>query len=159
MNHGKEGRQLIEPIVIVALAGLVVILLGGWVLADRRAARAEAECRSWESRWEDQRGHKAELQARIAGLTETIQGKDATILELKREGFSPPATQPPILPEGQEREKLPPEIMAAIEAVSDPNEPLRTELVSDAWREMQDERETEKIAAEILQGSDLNPYL
>lgn len=98
----------------------------------------------------------ARLEAEIEWLRAELARKDETMLALRREGFDPVSVQPDVPRMVQPR--LDPVILAAIEAVAAPHEPLYGRLRASAERDLAAGIEPERIAAETRRGSTLNPF-
>lgn len=108
----------------------------------------------------------ARLEGKLAAREEEIERLRVDnaalvrdLLELKREGFLPPPAQPQrVIDQGP---PLPPEILRAAEAIAKPGEALYDAIVEDARKTLAEagdkELDLEVLAAEIREGSTLNP--
>lgn len=87
-----------------------------------------------------------------------LDEKDAVILALRREGFDPPAPQPPTTQEL--RKKMPPEVLHRIEQIAQPGTREHFEMLSEAEALIgaYPDRPAEQIADEVTEGSPISPY-
>ncbi len=100
-------------------------------------------------------GKKTESE--VEYLRRRVEELTAEIIGLKREGFDPPAAQPP---QPQDREEIAGEIMAAIRDVAEWGTEEYYGMVGEAGAlcAAHPEWDAKRIAQEVTQGSPLNPY-
>ena len=113
-------------------------------VAERRAAIAEVRANI--------------LEAGNSDLRQWLEAKDAVILAMKREGFDPPAPQPPTTHEI--RAKLDPAILHRIEQIAQPGTKEHFEMMAEAEALIgaYPDRSAEAIADEVTAGSPISPY-
>lgn len=108
-----------------------------------------ASAQRWEALAQKATDHALELNERV-------REKDRVILEMKREGFAPPAAD--LTMQAFTAVKLPEEVMLAVDEVAPEGTQLRRSVLAQAEELYEQELENDEIVSQITAGSDLNPH-